>query len=225
MNSDLDVMLLLENKLEVLNTSAVSNGVRMANELSARIDTHIAEAWKLGVILGGGLMRMKESIPHGGFKKLFGKSASCCTFEFGYRSASNYMKLYKLAVKKAKSLSLEEEILTLLASPDDPRLSELLSELTDAKSMRQAMEELKEEHVPSFSAPNTKGRVSKPAESVISKLEEEEELASEGLHLQAVNLQEMIKDGSLIKASAEAQLELLSALVTAKNIIDNALRS
>ncbi len=228
--------LLLENKLDPLATTAVSDGVKMANELSALYASHLMNAWKIGVVLGSGLTLMKSSLPHGEFGKLFKIDDEVKfepRFEFGQRQANKYMRLYRVVLEKAKKTARDQEIINLLGSPESPRLSELLGELTNATSIKQVIDELEKEleeedaqeqpTVPTISKPNTKGRVAKPVEQVINEVEQEEQRASGELRTLAIHIQELISAGVLIKADTDAQKELLSALATAKGIIENTL--
>lgn len=123
-------------------------------ELEGQIQQAERRQWMIGVVLGYTLVQIKQDCDHGEFKRLFNsKSATRCTFEFGYRSAALYMQLYKGVSKKCRKLGSEKEneMTRMLQEPGE-QLYLALGELSDATSIRAARADLCDDDKPRYDA-------------------------------------------------------------------------
>lgn len=186
--------------------------VAWCNELHGQVTTALERAWQTAVVLGWELKKLKQSMQHGEFGKLFengSKSDTCVRFAFTDRHARRYMDLHTrcaLAAGKCEALPTGE-LERLLLEFSEQRLPETAERLTavfnklapEATSMRQALFEFMKQE-PEFTKRNEQGQIKRAVDSSVLRVQVSQELCR-----RAQQLGELIESGRYTLADGESR--------------------
>lgn len=207
----------------VAETADTASRVAWCNELHGQVATALERAWQTAVVLGWELKKLKQSMQHGEWGKLFeSNSKSEPWFRFGERQARKYMDLHTrcaLAAGKCEALPTGE-LERLLLEFSEKRLPETAERLTavfnklapEATSMRQALFEFMKQE-PEFTKRNELGRIKKDTPPEVLAKAATQELATH-----ARQLEEIMDSGryTLADEATRRQMEAVCAAFAAK---------
>ena len=197
--------------------------VAWCNELHGQITSALERAWQTGVVLGWELKKLKLSMQHGEFTKIFeNNSKSEPRFAFGVRQAQKYMRLFDRCIECTDRMGNEttdelQDMLEEFSKTRTPEIAERLSlafnEIApEATSMRQALFEFMKQE-PEFTKRNELGRIKKDTPPEVLAKAATQELATH-----ARQLEEIMDSGryTLADEATRRQMEAVCAAFAAK---------
>lgn len=197
--------------------------VAWCNELHGQITGALERAWQTGVVLGWELKKLKLSMQHGEFTKIFENNSKCEPwFTFGYRQAVKYMRLFDRCIECTDRMGNEttDELQDMLEEFSKTRTPEIAKRLSlafneiapEATSMRQALFEFMKTE-PEFTKRNELGRIKKDTPPEVLAKAATQELATH-----ARQLEEIMDSGryTLADEATRRQMEAVCAAFAAK---------
>lgn len=189
--------------------------------------------WMTAVMLGALLTKMKASCQHGEWGKLFTtndknpNSERVQNFHFSQATGNLYSKIYKGAVKKARKLK-GIDIALIETAERNERTYEEISKLSDATSIREALQDLspspaRKKQDPFGGKRNENGgprKEDQPEVSPAERLDAERKAADDAISEICTNLARFQAQGRLPLVSAQ---KLAAAKTLLSNIIEDIL--
>ena len=194
----------------VAETADTASRVAWCNELHGQVKSALERAWQTGVVLGWELKKLKLSMQHGEFTKIFeDASKSEPRFAFGVRQAQKYMRLFERCIECTDRMGNEttDELQDMLEEFSKTRTPEIAKRLSlafneiapEATSMRQALFEFMKQE-PEFTKRNELGQIKRAVDSSVLR-----EQVSQELCRRAQQRGELIESGRYTLADGESR--------------------